>query len=76
MYVFYLYCCHLFLCANTNWSTLRVGEHKGSEKLDPTTQIRATVSGHKPISSKAVTARCAKSHADSPQIRLFFLTSW
>lgn len=56
---------------------LRVGEHKGSEKLDPTTQIPDTVFGYKPIPSEAVTARCAKSHADSQQIRLpFFLTSW
>lgn len=51
---------------------LRVGEHKGSEKLDATTQIPDTVFGYKPIPSEALTARCAKSHADSQQIRLFF----
>lgn len=66
----------LFLSTNTDCSMLRVGETKGSGKLDPTTQIPETVFGHKPISLEAVTARSAKSHADSYQISLglfFFL---
>lgn len=60
----------VLLTTNTACSMLRVGESKRSEKLNPTSQIPETVFGHKPIHSEAVTARSAKSHADSHQKRI------
>lgn len=62
----------LFLSTNTDCSMLRVGETKGSGKLDPTTQIPETVFGHKPISLEAVTARSAKSHDKFGFVVVFF----